>query len=110
MLPNPQLAEILGKPADFDFGGGDFVNTNALHARSDEAIRVYPISATTLRSAHDDLQVVLKYLMACEERILDARYPQQRTPRPQAAAELSALRATQWAWTVPPQADGHLQM
>lgn len=100
-VPDPELAAFLGKPADYDFGG-DYVATNILHAR-DSKIRIFPLSEKILRGAHDDLNLIFSYLLSCENRILDMRFPEQRPVPPNAQAELEALRSKKWSWKAPQQ-------
>lgn len=101
-VPDAELAVFIGKPKDFDFGGGDFVCQNLMHARGDEAIRIFPVSASIIRGATDDLEVVFQYLFLSEERVLDVRIP-SRTQRAQTLQELKKLRERKWAWKMPAQ-------
>lgn len=100
--PNPGLAVILGEPADYDFGGGDFLATNVQHARGDKNIRIFPLSVEILRGAHNDLELIMEYLFRCENRILDIRHPERAVP-PDAQAKLEALRSKAWSWKMPQQ-------
>jgi hypothetical protein len=101
-VPDQELAELVGLPPDHDFGA-EFVATNILQARSDEAFSVYPVSADILRAAVADLDMVTRYLRMCEAEILDARYPQRPKTGSGVAAQRAALRQKAWQWTPPPK-------